>query len=453
MNIPQMNLSDYIDRNSKTFTKVVVDLMSILASWPKRENPKHGLTLELSAFSPSDSKHAFKYFCLEQNYPYQRFSDCDPKFTAYKLRAKQMKDDGSLHDPAHGWVEGYQVPPTSGAKLRLQGSLLFLPEDGGDSSGTRWESLRVRVVTGLLVRRQFYRKIPIDLLSDLVHKVCPLLENFSHESWLDMTGDGEVRYPDPIMVRRLLNLSSICLFADYNRILHPHYSGRSMYREDRRWRLDISLSRTLCINTQHLERLASTSVIDARDFFSLFAPQVALQRGLPLWWRLRNVALTSSMLIKQARHWEIEYLFVAAGRAAARMPQLETMEIWNGGKGHVAIFGYYLKTKTTITPHRERSQQEDRQFTISWTSTWKWGPDPRTSTNRVARAWEQALGLASHTIEARYNKIPASKVNLIRSRTSTIKNLALRDIILHPVSLYQLRWEDREARMREKESF
>jgi len=37
---------------------------------------------------------------------------------------------------------------------------------------------------------------------------------------------------------------------------------------------------------------------------------------------------------------QIDKLLMAAGRAAAFMPKLEVMEIWNGGEGHTCLLRY-----------------------------------------------------------------------------------------------------------------
>ena len=68
--------------------------MAILSTWSGPVKGQAGITFKLGAFSPSDSKHAFKDFRLEQSYPYQPNKDLDPKFDAYNLRADQHKLDG-----------------------------------------------------------------------------------------------------------------------------------------------------------------------------------------------------------------------------------------------------------------------------------------------------------------------------------------------------------------------
>jgi len=52
---------------------------------------------------------------------------------------------------------------------------------------------------------------------------------------------------------------------------------------------------------------------------------------------------------------KINKLLMAAGRAAALMPELEVMEIWNGGEGHACFFRYSI--------HAGKPQ-------IIWSSNW-----------------------------------------------------------------------------------
>ena len=145
-----------------------------------------GLILELGAYSPSDCKHTFRGFHLEPNYPYQEPRDFDDDGEAYKQRAERFELE-SLNDQFHGWVDGKRDVNSVislEAKQRIMGTLImqvklreFAPFDATFP--------KVEVVTGLLIWRQFHRKISAYSLGKLLHESFTSLEWFRHEGWHD----------------------------------------------------------------------------------------------------------------------------------------------------------------------------------------------------------------------------------------------------------------------------
>lgn len=140
----------------------VLKLFSALSAWQPRTGGR--LTLELNAYSPSDSEHWFK------NYHFG-LSDGDD-------------DDGDLfqhqqvtptwHDPNHGWVSGRQVEaPRAPAILRLFSTFcVCLPKSLPE----------VRAVTRLVIRRQLRRRILPAALRRLWERL-PRLESLVYEPW------------------------------------------------------------------------------------------------------------------------------------------------------------------------------------------------------------------------------------------------------------------------------
>ncbi|GFP59993.1 peroxisomal long-chain fatty acid import protein 2 [Trichoderma asperellum] len=96
------------------------------------------------------------------------------------------------------------------------------------------------------------------------------------------------------------------------------------------------------------DNLAATFLVEASDFFQAYKPEW-------IWRDLRSLTLTSYLLDPKRKVDEINGMLQAAGVAALAMPMLQTLEIWNGGVGHAAVFAY----------HAERGEAA-----ISWTSTW-----------------------------------------------------------------------------------
>lgn len=143
-------------QSASIIRKAILGLFSVLSTW---EPTGRGLTLELNAYSPSDSKHWFKN-CL--------FKPDDGD----SIRCRQ--NTKTWHDPKHGWVSGKQVEaPGAEAILRLFSSIhLSRPQDLPE----------VRAVTGFVLRRQLRRLISPQTLYFLWNKL-PRLKSIAYEPW------------------------------------------------------------------------------------------------------------------------------------------------------------------------------------------------------------------------------------------------------------------------------
>lgn len=173
-------------------------MLTVLSKWPglldqgprsgslKRGYRHRGLILELGAVSPSDSKHTFRDFRLAQNYPYQQKDDLQEQYDAYKSRARRLLETNTLHDPNHGWVDGHRSDISLGSKCRLMGkfsNLVNYPVLSKFSGEASQRAPRVDIVTGLLLRRQFYREIASPILARLLSESFPCILWFRHERW------------------------------------------------------------------------------------------------------------------------------------------------------------------------------------------------------------------------------------------------------------------------------
>jgi hypothetical protein len=174
-------------------SRALWNILIILSKWTKsvqsRSRRQQGLTLELGAYSPSDSKHTFRDFHLEQGYPYQEGKDLEPHWEAYQLRASRLD---TIIDPYHGWVNGHQNHISLGSKQRIMGTLTVkhLPEFSTSSQTFP----RVEIITGLLIRRQFYRKVAISSLSKLLYEAFTCLQWFRHEGWHNVNPQEQARF-------------------------------------------------------------------------------------------------------------------------------------------------------------------------------------------------------------------------------------------------------------------
>jgi hypothetical protein len=137
--------------------------------------------LELGACSPSDSKHTFRDFHLEHNYPYQEEKDLETNFEACRLRADMLGLD-RLNDPHHGWVNGHWEGASLEAKQRIMGTLTINPNHSASSAFFQ-KFPEVKIVTGLLIRREFYRKLAVSSLGNLLRETFTRLQWLRHEAW------------------------------------------------------------------------------------------------------------------------------------------------------------------------------------------------------------------------------------------------------------------------------
>ncbi|KAK3943296.1 hypothetical protein QBC46DRAFT_307703 [Diplogelasinospora grovesii] len=324
-------------QNNLTFTKAVVDLLTVLSKWPKRkEHPtmpvsERGVSLEISAFSPSDHKHGFRDFRLQDDYPIWFDSD-------------QMKLE-RYHDPDHGWENGRQGPVSLGARKRITEKLTLWD---GDGTGKAPPLPKVKFITVFTVRRQSYRSIEISSLKKLL-RAFPNLHTFIHEPWYNVTPERQQLFEsDYLQLVRALprlnkNLRDVILFQDFCRTLNPDRPtdgrGWSLGAKSRR-----PLGRALAKTTRlaAMERFSAAYFIDAYDFFhgfDVFNPQQ--QPGDPqVWNSLQSLCLTSGRLNPHITSWKRQKLLARAGRAAALMPSLQSMILWNGGEGFSYIMDY-----------------------------------------------------------------------------------------------------------------
>jgi len=76
---------------------------------------------------------------------------------------------------------------------------------------------KVEIVTGLLIRRQFYRKIAVGSLSKLLHETFTCLQWFRHEGWHDVNPQQQSCFEkgmlksnplSDVVVRRKIHVSS-----------------------------------------------------------------------------------------------------------------------------------------------------------------------------------------------------------------------------------------------------
>ncbi|CAH0040824.1 unnamed protein product [Clonostachys solani] len=133
----------------------------------------------------------------------------------------------------------------------------------------------------------------------------------------------------------------------------------------------------------------------------------------------RMLLLTSQLLRPDADRHQLEEMLREAAVVALRMPQLQTLEIWEGRKGLAALFKY-----------------QSRLPRLTWKATWDFSiPDS------VTRAWDEVSMMSCGRDCAVVKQVLDGRA--IKSHADSIVQLQLSQTIVRPVSLQQIRREQR----------
>lgn len=149
-------------QHSSIFRAAIQKLFTVLSAW----KPTDRFVLELNTFSPSDSEHWFKNYCIGLDAQTDGESE-------QQQQQQQQEAPARWHDPKHGWIDGRQVEiPSAQAMSRLFAPIcLSLPESIPE----------VHAVTRLVIRRECRRQIIPAVLRLLLQKL-PRLQNMVYES-------------------------------------------------------------------------------------------------------------------------------------------------------------------------------------------------------------------------------------------------------------------------------
>lgn len=387
------------------FTDALWDLFAILCVWGKNgkvQAAKGGLTLELSAHSPSDAEHCFKEL------------QCRIDDTAWSVGNTGPRQQ--YEDAAHGWKGKLIRRPGNLAKLRVFGPPGGLGFSLLAPSARRMGKLpKVGVVGTLVIRRQFYRHISVTEALFPMFKSLTKLRQFAYEPWsgVDMSGisgrairdeQHHVLFSEAFRYRKSLRIVSI--FEDRH---------TPVYIEYREWEASIALGQDLARSSRRFEELYVADNVDAIGFFHAFRPgqHLNMTRGLR-WTNLKYLCLSSRLLCPT----QYDNLIQTAAAAALKMQKLELMELWNTGRWHLCVFRY--------------ERPPGRPPKIQLISTW----GGQLGAQAVAR-WR----LVAHGQNSREELEVESKclgLEIFKVKGSVFDYLASRDRVLGKTSLRQL---------------
>ncbi|KAM0283488.1 hypothetical protein ACHAQH_002439 [Verticillium albo-atrum] len=175
-----------------------------------------------------------------------------------------------------------------------------------------------------------------------------------------------------------------------------------------------ALAITIARRSLQLEELAVSFMADARHFFQPFFDIRPARQSetLPQWPRLRWLTLTSSAIHYDEDPDQLNALFLAAARAARRMPQLRALELYSVCKHSGGVFRYAVRGDTA---------------SLAWEGTWDFvlGEGVKRAWREVARANASAeLEIAPEYTIPRYEGM----FKFVHT------NLWTREMVLHGVS-------------------
>ncbi|KAL3478451.1 hypothetical protein BJX99DRAFT_245588 [Aspergillus californicus] len=386
------------NEDNTLITTAFLDLFSILSAWA----PNGNLQLDISVHSPSDSEHWFKYLTFGPDTP---SDECDRDICAEQSMLVK------LDDHKHDWPTGPRIRRQDLAPLRagilkvfdrIMGEGPFVDDE---QENQWWQQLPlVPVVTGVLLRQQTRRRWKPTALAQMFARL-PRLQEIHYEPWRPWT-ENDQRWTDESFQSLLESLDSsrlwrLVLFEDFNLQYPLVFINTLDYGEPCR------------IPTPDVNRAVAKASLELEHLSASYIK----------WPSLTSLTLTSQLLSPHACPVKIDNMLRAAAAAAMKMPNLETVEIWNGHRGWAMLFRYQL--------HRGRPVVITRR-----------GTEEFALRPPVVQAWEAVAlkrGLGSTIVVEEL--LDAGTV--IRSHGDAIHHLKLLNPVIRPASLRQIRMEHR----------
>ncbi|KAL1852834.1 hypothetical protein Daus18300_011997 [Diaporthe australafricana] len=413
----RLETRDDIQIQKATFTNCVWNLFDVLSTWKIKDVRNDGLTLELSAHSPSDAHHFNK----------------DLRFRLHDTAWDRWDDRPVLahNDPFHGWQYGKQVKTIPrDAKYRLFGSGLRFDYNLPSVRRLHMRLPKVSVVASLVIRRQFPRAIAARKALCPIFNSLTRLSGFLYEPWRGPTSVYQKSHDwhHAFLAREALKarrktLKKVSIFESHDEVFNR---GRS--RIDTSQHRDVgSSSRGLARTSHHLEELHVANNIDAYEFFYAFQPRALPEQKIWMAWKnLKNLSLTTQHLAPG----HTGLIILMAAEAAKTMPQLQIMELWNYSRSRdipVACIFRFRRWETGASV----------ELVCTWPAGFKITAETKAAWGRVASAhrplplqWKESCWGAG-VIDGEY---------------SVLSQLELVGHMLNPVSLRQIAREDQRRR-------
>ncbi|KAH7127246.1 hypothetical protein B0J11DRAFT_432859 [Dendryphion nanum] len=340
------------------------------------------MTLDISIHSPSDSQHHFKYI---------EFEPANTLFSHGRPKSALHHDSGHSSSTPH---------PSIAAIDRIFPDIELVEGESNFWTSVPW----VPCITHILLRRQTRRRWDPVNLSRITARL-PNLRDMCFEPWREW-GQMMQRHTDMLSAQFFTSLipnkmKRLIIFEDLNETyISANSTGLNESLDAERIRLtSTKLTKKLAEASLDLQHFSAAFIIDARQYWEVCQPDW-------VWEQLLTLSLTSRDLVPQKAPKEINDLIYSAAQAIKKMTKLRTMELWNGGEGHAAMF-------------RFKSARAGGCASIAWRGNWVLKFE-----SRVVTAWENLLSPSQ-----------------IRSHGEAILILDLENEVACPVSVQQIHRE------------
>ncbi|KAH6996280.1 hypothetical protein BKA56DRAFT_627863 [Ilyonectria sp. MPI-CAGE-AT-0026] len=361
-------------QHSSIFRAAIQKLFTVLSAW----KPTDRFVLEFNTFSPSDSEHWFKNYCIGLNAQTDGESE---------QQRQQKEAPARCHDPKHGWIHGRQVEsPSADTMSRLFAPIcLSLPESIPE----------VHAVTRLVIRRECRRQIIPPVLRLLLQKL-PRLQTMVYEPWRACRRTWKIacdrEFASVIQDALPSHVEMLSIFEDPNSELVAAIHRDPLFQQviDDNMTAGAELVRALVLRSCDLKHLSISFMVDARQFLD-------------------------SLQESQSRR--IASFLSDASSFPQEMTQLERLILWNSKRGEACAVIY----------QRDRSSQ---QASLTRRGTWHFELN-----YEVVESWKKVdpdfiLRIENEQLQA-----------VVKQNGDAIYHLRLPGEVIDPISARQLQQE------------
>ncbi|RGP77543.1 hypothetical protein FLONG3_4328 [Fusarium longipes] len=376
------------------FTKSIFSLWDVLSGWDS--TGRKGMTLELSADSPSDWAGVLLDNCS---------TDKDVELYKTYLASGSTEQYDAAEDIHTPYVNLHKALGTTSGYLtnkRRDEYCETAHEETVQELGPQLAP--VSVVTKFLIRRQQFREIYPTALNKILGSLSAV-QDIHVERWRCAESHDEKAWCKEAQITFGMDLppsaKRLCLYGETSKIFHTWEAKEAAV---------VSLAKSMRQYTKDLEHLSISHLIDAKEFLRpSWLANSDKGASSPDWKNLKTLSLTSDIFNSGTKK-EINNLLCAAARAAKRMPNLQKFEIWNDDEERACVFCY---------------RAEDTVGEIIWRGT-----RVKTLDNEVVRVWA-VTSIINNRPDVRELFEPIDEDVVARN---VLKYLSSKDQALHPVS-------------------
>ncbi|KAK6840674.1 hypothetical protein PG995_016428 [Apiospora arundinis] len=396
----------------------------VLSKWA----PAGDLVFDISVHSPSDSEHWFPHLSFEPDATMDR-----EKVEKLELGGDEGDEKGDDESDDEGSDEKCQgrcdlIASPESIISTVFGKIMDRRTIESDAEEARWwrELPSVPAVTSVLLRQQTRRRWNPRSLGAMFSRF-PRLQEIHYEPWREWDR-YEQKTTDKGYESLLESVASanpqvrrITLFENFNEsyadALITGYPRSEVFQCDTSRIPSAAVGRLVAQASLELEHLSASFMVDAGSFFA-----ACHHNSSWTWPRLQTLILTTQVFVPGVDALRPAAKILERAAAAARkMPRLETLHIWNGREGLAASFRYQASPPS-----------------ITWRGTW-----PHTVRHDVIYPWTEVACDRDPAAQLAVYHEAIDKRFVMKSHADAVHYLDLPATVVRPVSLQQIRLDDR----------